>query len=126
MALREAVGRNYQFSITQDCLDNLTEYKRENSYPVEFWTTYTRLLVSGEKPCLTSQKIYEFFRHWCDEQGITRIPSAPEFRREISAFCKKNWSDMTKRLKTGVTLTEYEMNNQWKDEHPYFYISSVV
>ena len=126
MALREAVGRNYQFSITQDCLDNLTEYKRENSYPVEFWTTYTRPLVSGEKPSLTSQKIYEFFRHWCDEQGITRIPSAPEFRREISAFCKKNWSDMTKRLKTGVTLTEYEMNNQWKDEYPYFYMGSAV
>lgn len=126
MALREAVARNYQFSITQDCLENLTEYKRENSYPVEFWTTYTRPLVSGEKPCLTLQKVYEFFRHWCGEQGLTRIPSAPEFRKEISAFCKKNWSDMTKRFKTSVMLMEYEMNNQWKEEHPYFYISSVV
>ncbi|MDE5862526.1 MAG: hypothetical protein K2H28_10090, partial [Ruminococcus sp.] len=126
MALREAVRRNYQFSITQDCIENLTEYKRENSYPVEFWTTYTRSLVTGEKSSLTSQRIYEFFRHWCEEQGITRIPSAPEFRKEISGFCKKNWSDMTKRFKTGVMLTEYEMNNQWKDEHPYFYISSVV
>ncbi|MDE6035718.1 MAG: hypothetical protein K2G36_07405 [Ruminococcus sp.] len=126
MALKEAVGRNYQFSITQDCIENLTEYKRENSYPVEFWTTYTRSLVTGEKPSLTSQRIYEFFRHWCEEQGITRIPSAPEFRKEISGFCKKNWSDMTKRFKTGVMLTEYEMNNQWKDEHPYFYINSVV
>lgn len=126
MALREAVARNYQFSITQDCLENLTEYKRENSYPVEFWTTYTRPLVSGEKPSLTSQKIYEFFRHWCGEQGLTRIPSAPEFRKEISAFCKKNWSDMTKRSKVGIMFTEYEMNNQWKDEHPYFYVSSVV
>lgn len=126
MALREAVGRNYQFSITQDCLENLTEYKRENSYPVEFWTTYTRPLFADEKPCLTSQKIYEFFRHWCDEQGLKRIPSAPEFRKEISAFCKKNWCDMTKRFKTGVMLTENEMNTQWREEHPYFYIGSVM
>lgn len=126
MALREAVARNYQFSITQDCLENLTEYKRENSYPVEFWTTYTRPLVTGEKPSLESQKLYEFFKHWCLEQGLTRVSSFPEFRKEISAFCKQNWSEMTKRYKQGVMLVEYEMNNDWKDEHPYFYFGSVV
>lgn len=126
MALREAVNRNYQFSITQDCLENLTEYKRENSYPVEFWTTYTRPLNSDEKPSLESQKLYEFFKHWCSEQGLTRVPSAPEFRKEISAFCKQNWSDMTKRYKHGMMILDYEMNNDWKDEHPYFYVSSVM
>lgn len=126
MALREAVGRNYQFSITQDCLENLTEYKRENSYPVEFWTTYMRPLNPDEKPSLESQKLYEFFKHWCSQLGLTRVPSAPEFRKEVSAFCKQNWSDMTKRYKQGVMLIDYEMNNDWKDEHPYFYVGKVV
>ncbi|MDE5772600.1 MAG: hypothetical protein K2I06_13425 [Ruminococcus sp.] len=126
MALREAVGRNYQFSITQNCLENLNEYKRENSYPVEFWTTYMRPLNPNEKPSLESQKLYEFFKHWCSQQGLTRVPSAPEFRKEVSAFCKQNWSDMTKRYKQGVMLIDYEMNSDWKDEHPYFYYSSVV
>lgn len=126
MALREAVGRNYQFSITQNCLENLNEYKRENSYPVEFWTTYTRPLNPDEKPSLESQKLYEFFKHWCSQQGLTRVPSAPEFRKEVSAFCKQNWCDMTKRYKQGMMLIDYEMNNDWKDEHPYFYYGSVV
>lgn len=126
MALREAVGRNYQFSITQNCLDNLNEYKRENSYPVEFWTTYMRLLTPDEKPSLESQKLYEFFKHWCSQQGLTRIPSAPEFRKEVSAFCKQNWSDMTKRCKQGMMILDYEMNSDWKNEHPYFYYSNMV
>lgn len=126
MALREAVGRNYQFSITQDCLENLTEYKRENSYPVEFWTTYTRPLTSDEKPSLESQKLCDFFKFWCGEQGLTRVPSAPKFRREISSFCKRSWSDMTKRVKTGVILTDYQMNSDWRDEHPFFYTDKTV
>lgn len=126
MALREAVNRNYQFSITENCVNNLNEYKRENSYPVEFWTTYTRPLGSDEKPCLESQKLYDYFRHWCSEQGLTRIPSAPEFRKEISAFCKKNWSEMTKRFKQGVMLIEYDMNEYWKKEHEYFYYGSIA
>lgn len=126
MALRNAVSRNYQFSITDTCIDNLNEYKRENSYPVEFWTTYTRPLNSDEKPSLESQKLYTYFKHWCSEQGLTRVPSFPEFRKEISAFCKQNWSDMTKRIKTGVVLAEYEMNKDWKDEHPFFYYKSIV
>lgn len=126
MALREAVGRNYQFSITQDCIENLTEYKRENSYPVEFWTTYMRPLNPDEKPSLESQRLYDFFKHWCSQLGLARVPSAPEFRKEVSAFCKQNWSDMTKRYKQGVMLVDYEMNNDWKDEHPYFYVGKVV
>lgn len=126
MALREAVGRNYHFSITQNCLDNLNEYKRENSYPVEFWTTYIRQLNPDEKPSLESQRLYEFFKHWCTQQGLTRIPSAPEFRKEVSAFCKQNWSDMTKRCKQGMMILDYEMNSDWKNEHPYFYYSNMV
>ncbi len=126
MALKEAVSRNYQFSITQNCLENLTEYKRENSYPVEFWTTYMRPLNLDEKPSLESQKLYEFFKHWCSQQGLTRVPSAPEFRKEVSAFCKQNWSDMTKRYKQGIMLINYEMNSDWKNEHPYFYVDSVM
>ena len=125
LALRKAISRNYQFSITQDCIENLTEYKRENSYPVEFWTTYTRPLGSDEKPCLESQKLYEYFRQWCSGQGLTRIPSAPEFRKEISGFCKKNWSDMTKRFKQGVFLTEHAMNDEWKNDYEYLYYDSV-
>lgn len=125
MALMEAVNRNYQFSITENCINNLTEYKRENSYPVEFWTTYLRPLNPDEKPCLESQQLYDYFRHWCTQQGITRISSAPEFRKEISAFCKKSWSEMTKRCKQGVVIIGYDMNEYWKKEHEYLYYDRV-
>lgn len=125
LALKKVIDRNYQFSITQDCIENLTEYKRENSYPVEFWTTYTKPLGADEKPCLESQKLYEYFRQWCAEQGITRVPSAPEFRKEISGFCKKNWSDMTKRFKQGVFLLERDMSAEWKNDYSYLYYDTI-
>ena len=125
-ALKTAVQNNYQFSIPQNCLENLNEYKRENSYPVEFWITYVRKLNSDESPCLESQKIYDYFRHWCEEQGLKRIPSFPEFRKEIASFCQTEWSAMTKRCKKGMVLVDYDMNNLWRDEHPYFYGGSVM
>ena len=69
--------------------------------------------------------IYEYFRQWCAGQGITRVPSAPEFRKEISGFCKKNWSDMTKRFKQGVFLLERDMSAEWKNDYSYLYYDTI-
>lgn len=134
MALREAIDRKYKFSVNQKCVDNLTAYKRENSYPVEFWTTYLRPLKPSESPCEESQKVYNNFRRWCEEQGITRIPSFPEFRKEISSFCGKPWSvdenptaGMVKRFggNKGKLLIEFRMNEDWKNEREYLQYGSI-
>ncbi|MBE6873190.1 MAG: hypothetical protein E7493_04710 [Ruminococcus albus] len=119
VALREAINRNYRFSITQDCIDNLTEYKKENSTPVEFWSTFLRPLTADENPVLSSQKLYDNFRRWCTMQGITRIPSAPEFRKEVSNYCKKSWSKLTKRTSKGMQMTTHTMNKAWENEYEF-------
>ena len=119
IALRGAIERNYQFGITQDCIDNLMEYKKENSLPVEFWTTYLRPLKADENPTLESQRLYDNFRRWCAMQGIERVPSAPEFRKEVSNYCKKSWSKITKRTAKGMQLTTHRMNEAWEHEYEF-------
>lgn len=117
MAFRKAlIDNDYNFSITQDCINSLKEYKKENSLPVEFWTSYVEEtpLVS---PVLGVQNLYNNFRSWCVEQGITRISTLPEFKKEISNFLGKDWNSLTKRTKKGMYFISHKLNNVWNDEH---------
>lgn len=116
MSFKKTIENNYQFDIPKECDDSLNEYKKENSYPVEFWTTYVEK-VQESKELLESNKLYSNYRVWCGQEGITRIASAPEFRKEISGYCGKAWSELTRRTKNGVILKDYVMNEHWKSEH---------
>jgi len=117
MAARAVILNGYRFSITQSSIDALTEYKRENSYPVEFWQTFTEALEANEPPCTMSDRVYENFRYWCQTQGLGRISSFPEFRKEISNFLNIPWADMVKRASKGKILTLYKLNSDWKEQY---------
>jgi P4 family phage/plasmid primase-like protien len=116
-AFRETVFNNYRFSVTQSAIDELTAYKRENSYPVEFWQTYMEPLKPGDAPHDTSERVYSNFRYWCTRQGFNHIPSFPEFRKDVSNFLNIPWNELVKRVIKGKILINYRINAEWKNTY---------
>jgi P4 family phage/plasmid primase-like protien len=117
-AVRQTIQNGYRFSIPQSCLNNLNEYKTENSLSVEFWNEFMSPLNYGEKPTETSQKVYNMFRHWCIQSGFHYMPSIQEFTKEVSDYLGVPWrseppkdNDIVVKRNDGNYIKFYKLNS---------------
>ena len=121
-ALKEAIKRDYKFTIPNECIKAKDEYMTENNPLALFMKECTteRPDKNAIQDNCTTKKLYDVFKAWCNTYGFFAM-NIIQFRKLLTNYLNiDNIKDVIKRTAQNTYYT-FTLNNRTKQDFVQVY-----
>lgn len=116
-ALQKVIANGYRYDEPLCVLEARDAYQRENSTVIGFLTECMCDRLPGDyKDGITTSRVYDVYRAWCDKNNHGYARSFKEFKKELAAYLNVDASMLVDRCEKGSIFRYLTLNRDTVNE----------